>query len=106
LVDPDGSNRHFAVDSGFTLESGRVWTSPGSGGRYPVEWRVRLPRESIDLSVRAVLDDQELRTGQSTGIKYWEGAIDVKGSAKGRPVQGRGYLEMTGYAGRGLDALR
>jgi predicted secreted hydrolase len=106
LVEPDRSYRHVALDGGFALEPGRAWTSPGSGGRYPVEWRVRLPRESIDLSVRAVLDDQELRTGLSTGVNYWEGAIDVKGSAKGRPVQGRGYLEMTGYAGRGLDALR
>ncbi len=106
LVEPDGAVRHIAFDSGFSLEPGRVWTSSASGGRYPVEWRVRLPRESIDVSVRAVLDDQELRTGQSTGINYWEGAIDVKGRANGRPVQGRGYLEMTGYSGRGLEALR
>jgi len=106
LVEPDGAARHIAFDSGFSIEPGRVWTSSASGGRYPVEWQVRLPRESIDLSVRAVLDDQELRTGQSTGINYWEGAIDVKGRANGRPVQGRGYLEMTGYSGRGLEALR
>jgi predicted secreted hydrolase len=99
LVEPDGSYRHIPLDSGFALEPGRVWTSSASGGRYPVEWRVRLPRESIDLSVRAVLDDQELRTGQSTGISYWEGAIDVEGTRAGRPISGRGYLEMTGYAG-------
>ena len=28
-----------------------------------------------------------------------EGAIDVRGRAGSRAVRGRGYLEMTGYAG-------
>jgi predicted secreted hydrolase len=106
LVEPDGVFRHIPLESGFTLEPGREWRSPATGGRYPVEWQVRIPREGIDLAVTPVLDDQELRTGQSTGVNYWEGAIDVSGRVKGRPVRGRGYLEMTGYAGRGLDALR
>ena len=97
----------ITFEDGFALEPGRMWTSTASGGRYPVEWRVRIPHESIDVSVRAALDDQELGTGQSTGVTYWEGAIDVSGAVKGRPAQGRGYLEMTGYvAGRGLEALR
>jgi predicted secreted hydrolase len=106
LVEPDGSYRHISFASGFTLEPGRIWTSRATGGRYPVEWGVRVPREGIDLNVRPVLDEQELRTGPTTGVNYWEGAVDAIGSVKGRPVRGRGYLEMTGYAGRGLDALR
>jgi predicted secreted hydrolase len=107
LVEPDGSFRHVTFEDGFALEPGRVWQSASSGGRYPVEWRVRIPRESLDVSVRAALDDQEFVTGQSTGVNYWEGAIEVSGAVKGRPAQGRGYLEMTGYvAGRGLEALR
>jgi predicted secreted hydrolase len=106
LVEPDGSYRTVTLGEGLALQPGRVWTSPLSGGRYPVEWRVRIPREALDLAVTPVLDDQELRTGVSTGVNYWEGAIDVRGTLFGRPVRGRGYLEMTGYAGRGLDALR
>ena len=42
---------------------------------------------------------QELRTERSTGVTYWEGAIDVRGTRDGREVRGRGYLEMTGYSG-------
>jgi predicted secreted hydrolase len=106
LVEPDGTTTHVGVDSGFSLQPGRVWTSPQSGGRYPVEWRVQMPRQSIDLWIRAVLDDQELRTGQTTGVNYWEGAVTVAGRVRQSPVQGRGYLEMTGYTGRGLEALR
>jgi predicted secreted hydrolase len=71
-----------------------------------VAWRVRVPGESIDLSVTAAIDDQELRTGQTAGVTYWEGTIDVSGNVKGKPVKGRGYLEMTGYAGKGLEGLR
>jgi predicted secreted hydrolase len=29
---------------------------------------------------------------------YWEGAVDVVGTGAGKPLAGRGYLELTGYA--------
>jgi len=99
LVEPGGRTIPITIESRFRLEPGRIWTSPASGARYPVEWAVRLPALDVDLSVAAALDDQELNTERSTGVTYWEGAIDVTGRAAGRLVTGRGYLEMTGYAG-------
>ena len=72
----------------------RVWVSPASGARYPVQWRVQTPGGSFDVS--AVLDNQELDSNGSTGAIYWEGLSDLA-DATGRSV-GRGYLEMTGYA--------
>jgi predicted secreted hydrolase len=104
LVGAAGRFEPVAFDAG-TLEPGRIWTSPASGARYPVAWSVHLPREGIELSVSAVLDNQELRTGESTGLTYWEGAVDVTGTDHGRPVGGRGYLEMTGYAGEAMRTL-
>lgn len=74
----------------------RWWTSPRSQARYPVEWRVRVPGGAY--TVRAVLDAQELDSRGSTGAIYWEGLSELL-DAGGRVV-GRGYLEMTGYAGR------
>jgi predicted secreted hydrolase len=44
------------------------------------------------------MDDAELDSRSSTGTIYWEGPVRVK-SADGRHA-GRGYLELTGYAGR------
>jgi predicted secreted hydrolase len=41
-----------------------------------------------------LLDDQEL---VMRGLTYWEGAVTL--SQAGRRI-GRGYLELTGYAGR------
>jgi predicted secreted hydrolase len=81
------------------FEPARTWSSPASGARYPVAWKLVLPDQQMELTVTAVLDDQELRTSGSTGVTYWEGAIDVAGTSAGRGVTGRGYLEMTGYSG-------
>ncbi|MBU0745959.1 MAG: carotenoid 1,2-hydratase [Gammaproteobacteria bacterium] len=76
----------------FTPE--RFWTSPQSGARYPVQWRVETPAGSF--SVHAVLDAQELDSQGSTGAIYWEGLSDLRDAGGG--TVGRGYLEMTGYA--------
>ena len=89
----------------YRLTPGRRWTSPASGAAYPVAWRIEIPPHGIDLEVTAALDAQELETGQSTGVTYWEGAIDVRGTRDGVPVAGAGYLEMTGYAGAPMSTV-
>jgi len=73
---------------------GRIWQSPDSKARYPVEWTVQTPAGRF--AVRSLLDGQELDSRGSTGAIYWEGVSDLL-DAQGRVV-GRGYLEMTGYA--------
>ncbi len=88
----------------FTLTPGRRWTSGQSNATYPVEWRVSIPGDGLDLRVTPMIDAQELK-GARSGVSYWEGAIEVEGTRGGQPVTGRGYLEMTGYAGRALGQL-
>jgi predicted secreted hydrolase len=83
----------------FVLRAGQEWTSPASGASYPIWWSVSIPGRGTRLEVRAAVAAQELLTERSTGVTYWEGAIDVRGTRDGREVRGRGYLEMTGYAG-------
>ncbi len=73
----------------------RGWTSPLTRAKYPVEWLVRTPGDYY--TVKAVIDNQELDSRQTTGAVYWEGLCNVFDS-NNKPV-GRGYLEMTGYAG-------
>jgi predicted secreted hydrolase len=98
MIGPAGETTVLSADQ-FELLPGRTWTSPESGGRYPVEWRIRVPGSRLDLQVRSACDGQELRSEHSTGVAYWEGAVDIGGSGPGGPVRGSGYLEMTGYAG-------
>jgi len=44
-----------------------------------------------------------MRTAASTGVTYWEGSVSIEGKKEGRPVKGKGYVELTGYAAD-LDA--
>ena len=80
------------VNDDFEMTPLREWQSAVSGARYPVEWRVTVPRHDIDLSVRAAVDDQE----QVGVVRYWEGAVESYSDAS-EAVTGRGYLELTGY---------
>lgn len=96
----DASGRTTPVDfSRVTMAQQRTWTSPFSRAAYPVTWQLTLPGERLVLTTGSILDDQELQTGETTGVTYWEGAIDVTGTSDGKPITGRGYLEMTGYTG-------
>jgi predicted secreted hydrolase len=64
----------------FTAIPGKTWHI------YPVEWKLKVPKLGIDVSISTRLPQQEL-TGRVT---YWEGAIEITGNRKGA-----GYLEMT-----------
>ena len=69
-----------------------------SGRHLPVEWTVTFPGPGSCLGVSTPLTNQELVT-PAAGIAYWEGLVDVTGTSRGAPIDGRGYLEMTGYKG-------
>jgi len=86
----------------FELVPGRSWRSNESGGAYPVEWALRIPKLDVELAVEAAMDAQELVLRP---ISYWEGSVRASGTGKGQALRGRGYLEMTGYAG-GLVGLQ
>lgn len=91
-VAPDGSSQHVAWEAAEVEVLDR-WQSPHSDAVYPAGWRIRLPEQDLDLTVRPVLADQEL----DVSFRYWEGAVEARGTRAGRPVTGRGYVELTGY---------
>ncbi len=97
LVEGDGRATDLGADDVQIAATGS-WVSPRSGARYPSGWKVRLPRQGIELDVQPVLSDQELDTRQSTGVAYWEGDVRATGARGGAPISGAGYVELTGYA--------
>ncbi|MFA5515014.1 MAG: lipocalin-like domain-containing protein [Desulfuromonadales bacterium] len=92
LVEPDGT---FRVLSPGEVEIRELdhWQSPASGALYPALWRLRVPDAGIDLEIVPWLADQEL----DATVRYWEGAVRIRGESAGMVVSGNGYIEMTGY---------
>ena len=89
---PDGRQTILApADVRFVPR--RRWRSPATGASYPVEadFIVHLPEGVRRFRLKPLFDAQEL-DGRTAGMPvYWEGAVATEG--------GRGYLELTGYAG-------
>jgi len=92
LLAADGATARLDADD-FVLTPLASWTSP-RGGVYPSRWRLEVPGLGLSLEIEPLLVDQEL----PLSVRYWEGAVAVRGTAAGRPLAGRGYVELTGYA--------
>ena len=93
-IAPDGTVTHLALGD-WTLQVTDTWTSPTSGGEYPAGWRIAVPSVGLELEGRPLMANQEL----NVSTIYWEGAVDFSGTLDDTPVNARGYIEMTGYAG-------
>jgi len=88
LVEKDGHVRALLPDQ-VRLTPLRYWQAE-DGARYPVGWRLQVAELELDLAVQALFDDQLM----DRSVRYWEGAVEVSGSH-----HGRGYMELSGYAG-------
>lgn len=95
-IDAQGATTNLR-SSEFRMTPTRWWTSRTSGAKYPIGWRIELPQRGLQLEVRALVENQELAL---LPLAYWEGAVEITGAtAAGQKMSGRGYLELTGYAG-------
>jgi len=91
-ITADGQARHLQRRD-VALTTLDTWASP-LGGQYPGRWRLAVDELGLDVEIVPIMAAQEL----STAVRYWEGAVDLVGTRAGRTVQGRGYVELTGYA--------
>lgn len=93
FVGEDGSTRLLDKDD-FELVATRTWVSPHSGAAYPAGWVIKVPARGLEVTILPQIADQEL----NVSFRYWEGSVRVEGTREGKPVQGFGYVELTGYA--------
>lgn len=91
-AEADGTQRTITADD-FTVTALDEWTSPDSGITYPSGWQVDFPALDLSLTFDPIVTDQEM----DVSFVYWEGAVDVTGTLRGEPIQGMGYVELTGY---------
>jgi predicted secreted hydrolase len=77
----------------LTLTASAQWTSPRTQITYPSGWQMAIARLNIALTVEPLIGDQEMEVS----FVYWEGAVTIEGTIADQPVQGVGYVELTGY---------
>lgn len=103
FVDAQGRST-FLTRADFSMTpKGDIWASAATKANYPLRWTIAVPRLKLKLTITTPLQDQELTS--RFGPSYWEGAVDVSGQRNGQPVEGDGYLEMTGYAADAVHKL-
>jgi predicted secreted hydrolase len=98
LIDPQGRTCHLPL-SDFQAQPLGTWKSPHTGAAYPAGWEITIPRAGYRLTLTPTLADQEVRSEVPARIAYWEGQVKIVGEKRGQPVAGKGYVELTGYAG-------
>lgn len=69
------------------------YKSKESKRKYPSKWRLRIAKEDLDITITPFMENQEHQFTYS----YWEGAVSIKGIHQGQKVNGKGYVELTGY---------
>jgi predicted secreted hydrolase len=97
IIFPDGKNESLTLKE-FEIDVLKNWKSQKSRALYPSKWGLKVPRCGIELVLSPTVKDQELITGESTRVTYWEGSVQVEGKYQNSPVKGMGYVELTGYA--------
>jgi predicted secreted hydrolase len=98
LVEKDGAYADLENEQ-IRISPTRTWKSPHTRAVYPSRWTLEIPDRNISLQIEPAFADQEHSKGGPVGVAYWEGAVVVSGTRDGRNVHGRGYVELTGYAG-------
>ncbi len=93
IMDPAGLSRTLRRDD-FSIEPTAHWRSPHTHGDYPSRWTIAVPSADLEIEVTPVIADQEL----VHSFVYWEGSVRISGNARGKPVAGFGFAELTGYA--------
>jgi predicted secreted hydrolase len=88
FIDPSGRARHLRTADFSMTPTGERFNN------YPIAWRIEVPALGIRLDASTPMRNQELGGDSPFTPKYWEGAMDFRGTHTGT-----GYLEMTGYAG-------
>ena len=99
LVSANGATKHLNIKD-YRVDVLERWKSAKSNANYPMKWKVTIPGDEIELEITPAFPEQELITNRSTRVTYWEGAVQIRGKARGQVVNGNGYVEMTGYAGK------
>jgi len=90
-IDTNGKKTHLNYNQ-VIIKPKTFWKSP-SGIEYPSSWDLNIPSLDIALHINPYMNKQEI----DLSVRYWEGAVSVKGKLKSENITGQGYVELSGY---------
>ena len=103
LIEPTAPRTHL---DGTSLSSRLATVAiPIKRGGLSNELDDRVPRLWVAPKGSRGIQGSGVRTPESTGVTYWEGSVAIEGNPANERIRGRGYLEMTGYAGARMGTL-
>lgn len=97
-VDENGDQITLSMDE-LEVEALEEWSSPITGGTYPQNWNIFIDGLDLDVDLTTNVPDQEFPNPM---WNYWEGMMHIDGTKAGNPIEGMGFVELSGYAGRPL----
>lgn len=92
FIDKQGRLSALKSEDFSLTETGEIWESKATGAIYPAGWTLAIPSKRLELRIKPLLLNQEMNTRATTGIVYWEGAVEITGNQSGK-----GYVELTNY---------
>jgi geranylgeranyl pyrophosphate synthase/predicted secreted hydrolase len=95
VIDPAGNQKSYA---NFTFEPIETWTSVHTFSDYPTCWLLAISEANIELEIKAAFAEQEFITVLSPPA-FWEGRVNITGTMHGQTINGRGYVERSGFNG-------
>jgi len=91
-----GPNSEYKEYPDMEFTPSNTWTSTRTIQEYPLEWSLKVPSAELELELKAAFADQELVT-LIAEPGFWEGRLHIKGTYRGKPVSGLGFLERHGH---------
>ncbi len=92
FIGPDGIIENIGKGD-IQLEVLDYWNT-SDGYEYPSGWLIKSEKMKLELTIEPVMRDQE----NNFFFRYWEGSVKISGYIDNEPVNGYGYVELTGYA--------
>jgi len=92
LIDPNSAKISVPLED-IELKVIERWISPKTKISYPAKWHLVIKKQDLDLVISPLINNQEHQFRYS----YWEGAVKITGTHAGKKINGKGYVELTGY---------
>ncbi len=99
LISSDSSHNVLEADKdGIMIDVKDHWVSPATRGEYPSMWRLRVASVDLDVTMKAIVADQEVPAAPygNQAAAYWEGRLTVRDTSSGNII-GRAFAELSGY---------